>query len=309
MKLNSKVNSLLFLTVAMAALLMGCGNADYQKTQSGILYKIFHNGKKQPVKPGQFVKLHYRATIGDSVLVDTYKHIPAYGQFDTSAKNVHDFTDFLGEMNIGDSVVFIRNVDTMQKRGYLMYNDVFKQGGTIRGYITVLGTFNRQEDIYKDQEQEAQKETQREIAAMEEYLKEQKISGYTKTPKGVFIKIERQGNGPKADSGLLISVNYTGTLKNGTKFDSNVDPAFGHVGPFEFVAQTGAVVPGWDDAIVLLNKGTKAKLFVPAMLAYGSNAQGEKLPAFSDLIFDLEVMDVKPNVAPAQAPTQDPHGH
>ncbi|WP_197429057.1 FKBP-type peptidyl-prolyl cis-trans isomerase [Phnomibacter ginsenosidimutans] len=144
---------------------------------------------------------------------------------------------------------------------------------------------------------------------MEEYLKEQKISGYTKTPKGVFIKIERQGNGPKADSGLLISVNYTGTLKNGTKFDSNVDPAFGHVGPFEFVAQTGAVVPGWDDAIVLLNKGTKAKLFVPAMLAYGSNAQGEKLPAFSDLIFDLEVMDVKPNVAPAQAPTQDPHGH
>lgn len=309
MKLNAKVNSLLFLSVAMAALLMSCGNADYKKTQSGILYKIFHNGKGQKVKPGQFVKLHYRATIGDTVLVDTYKHIPAYGQYDTTSKNVHDFIDFLGEMNIGDSVIFIRNVDTMQKRGYLMYNDVFKQGGTIRGHITVLGTFNRQEEIYKDQEKESQMEKEREIAAMEQYLKDQKISGYTKTQNGVFIKIEKAGNGPKADSGMLVTMNYTGSLKNGTKFDSNVDPAFGHVSPFQFVVKTGAVIPGWDEAVVLLNKGTKAKLFIPAMLAYGSNAQGEKLPAFSDLIFDIEVVDVKPNQEAAQQPATDPHSH
>lgn len=309
MKTKNRLEQITVLCLLAGGLLAGCGNADYKKTQSGILYKIFHNGKQQQVKPGQFIKLHYRATVGDSVLVDTYQHIPAYGQYDTSVKNVHDFVDFLGEMNIGDSAVFIRNIDTMQKRGYLMYNDVFKQGGTIKGYITVLGAFNTQERLMKDQELEAEKEKQRGIAAMEQYLKEKKIAGYTKTNKGVFIKIDRQGDGPKADSGMLVTVNYTGMLKNGTKFDSNVDPAFGHVGPFDFVAQTGSVIPGWDDAIVLLNKGTKARLYIPAMLAYGPNAQGDKIPAFSDLIFDIEILDVKPNVAPntGHKPQQDGH--
>ena len=300
-----KISCFVVLTLVMA----GCGNADYQKTKSGLLYKIHRKGQNKKVLPGQFVKLHYRAMIGDSVLIDTYQRIPAYGQYDTSTKNVHDFVDFLGEMNIGDSVVFIRNVDTMQKRGYLMYNESFKQGGTIKGYITVLGAFRTQEALMKDQEQESAKEKVREIAAMEQFLKEKNVTGYVKTPGGVFIKLHSQGTGVKVDSGMLVSVNYTGALKNGTKFDSNVDSAFGHPSAFEFVAKGNGVIPGWDEAIVYLNKGAKATLYIPAMLAYGPNAQGEKLPAFSDLVFDIEVMDVRPNMPKPAGPAADPHGH
>jgi FKBP-type peptidyl-prolyl cis-trans isomerase FkpA len=210
-------------------------------------------------------------------------------------------------MNIGDSVVFIRNIDTMQKRGYLMYNEAFKQGGTIKGFITILGVFRTQEAISKDQEQEAIKEKAREIVAMEQFLKDKNITGYVKTTGGVFIKLHQQGNGPKVDSGMVVSVNYTGALKNGNKFDSNVDSAFGHPGPFEFVAKGNGVIPGWDEAIVYLNKGAKATLYIPAMLAYGPNAQGDKLPAFSDLIFDIDVKDVRPNTA-TSAPTVQLNG-
>lgn len=284
------------------ALLAGCNKSDYKRTSSGVLYKIYRVGNGKRVKPGQWIKLHYRATISDSLLVNTYEHIPAYGMYDSTAKNTHDFVDFLGEMNVGDSVVFLRNTDTLQRRGFLMYNGKFQPGTLVKGYIKILNSYPRQEDIFNDQQLETEKEKAREIAGLERYLKEKGIQGYTKTANGVFIKVDQTGSGPKADSGMKVSVNYTGMLKNGTRFDSNVDPAFGHVGPFEFVAGTGAVIPGWDEAIVQLNKGAKARLFIPAMMGYASNPQGDKIPAFSDLIFDIEVKDVAPNVAPAAVP-------
>jgi FKBP-type peptidyl-prolyl cis-trans isomerase FkpA len=85
-----------------------------------------------------------------------------------------------------------------------------------------------------------------------------------------------------------------------------VDTAFGHTDPLEFVAGTGGVIAGWDEAITYFNKGGKGKVYIPAMLGYGGNAQGEKLPAFSDLIFEIEVLDVKQPAKPenqAAAPT------
>ncbi len=298
-------------TLMAVVLLAGCGNADYQKTSSGVIYKIHQTGKGATIKPGQWIKVHFRAAVGDSPLVNTYGKIPAYGMFDTTMRNVHDFVDFLGEMRVGDSAVYIRSIDSLQKKGFVMYNDRFKQGGTIKGSIVILGILADQNAVEADRVKEFEAETAREVAALEKWLKEQNITGVQKTANGVFVKIDQQGSGPKADSGMTVSMNYTGKLKNGTKFDSNIDPAFGHVGPFEFVVGTGGVIRGWDEAVPLLNKGAKGKLYIPAMLAYGANANGDKLPAYSDLVFDIEVVDVRPTVPNAgPAPTPAPHqGH
>lgn len=295
--------------VLATVVLIGCGNADYQKTASGVIYKIHKTGKGETIKPGQWIKVHFKATVGDSTLVDTYGKVPAYGMFDTTMRNAHDFVDFLGEMRVGDSAVYVRSIDSLQKKGFVMYNDRFRQGGTIKGSIVVLAVLADQMAVEKDRVKEFEAETAREVAGLEKWLKEQNITGVQKTANGVFVKIEQEGTGAKADSGLTVSVNYTGTLKNGTKFDSNVDPAFGHVGPFEFVVGTGGVIRGWDEAIPYFKKGSKGKLYIPAMLAYGANANGEKLPGYSDLVFDIEVMDVKQTTAAAApAPGADPHG-
>jgi FKBP-type peptidyl-prolyl cis-trans isomerase len=223
-------------------------------------------------------------------------------------KDTHDFIDFLGELKIGDSVVFLRSIDTLQKRGYLQFNDVFKAGQVIKGSITILGLFPSQEAVMEDQQKETILEKDREIAGLEKYLKEQKVEGYIKTNSGIFIKIDKQGDGPKADSGTTVIVNYTGTLKNGAKFDSNVDTAFGHVGPFDFVAGAGGVIAGWDESITYFNEGGKGKVYIPAMLGYGANGNGPKLPAFSDLVFDIEVLDVKATAKPEALP-HSPIGH
>lgn len=274
-------------------ILGACGNYDYKKTDSGIIYKIVSKGGK-PLKPGQWLKVNYKAELGDSVMYDTYGLMPAFGQYDSTVKNVHDFVDFFNEMSVGDSAIFVRSVDSLQKRGYLMYNDVFKKGETIKGYITVLQAYDSREEMMKDQQAESDKLKARQIGAMEQYLKDEKITGYVKTGKGAFVKIETEGTGPAVDSGSSVSVKYTGMLKNGTKFDSNVDTAFGHTDPFQFVVGTGSVIEGWDDGIKYFKQGSKGKIFIPSLLGYGSNAQGDKLPAYSDLIFDIEVLEVKP---------------
>ena len=90
------------------------------------------------------------------------------------------------------------------------------------------------------------------------------------TNSGLQYQDEVMGTGTPIKAGQTASVNYTGMLTNGTKFDSNVDPAFGHVEPFEFVIGAGQVIKGWDEGVAGMKIGGTRKLIIPANLAYGA---------------------------------------
>ncbi len=94
-----------------------------------------------------------------------------------------------------------------------------------------------------------------------------------------------------AQNGDQVTVNYTGMLENGTVFDSNVDPKFGHVQPFTFQLGTGMVIKGWDEGVLGMAVGEKKHLVIPADKAYGDRAIGA-IPANSTLIFDVEVLAI-----------------
>lgn len=96
------------------------------------------------------------------------------------------------------------------------------------------------------------------------------------------------GKGAEAVAGKAVSVHYTGTLKDGTKFDSSVD----RKEPFTFNLGAGQVIKGWEQGIVGMKVGGKRKLTIPPGLAYGANAVGA-IPANSTLIFEVELLDVK----------------
>ena len=110
-----------------------------------------------------------------------------------------------------------------------------------------------------------------------------------KTESGLVYVIEEQGTGAKAESGKMVSVHYTGKLENGNKFDSSHD----RNAPIEFPLGMGRVIPGWDEGIQLFNVGGKGTLFVPYALGYGERGYPPVIPAKSNLIFDIEVVDVK----------------
>ncbi|MFH1200938.1 MAG: FKBP-type peptidyl-prolyl cis-trans isomerase [bacterium] len=95
-----------------------------------------------------------------------------------------------------------------------------------------------------------------------------------------------------AKAGDMVSMNYTGRLKNGTVFDSNVDPKFNHVQPFDFTLGAGQVIAGWDKGIVGMKVGEKKTLTIPPEDGYGANGQGP-IPPNATLIFDVELLAIK----------------
>lgn len=93
-------------------------------------------------------------------------------------------------------------------------------------------------------------------------------------------------------NGDVLVMNYTGRLTNGTVFDSNVDPKFSHVEPFEFTLGAGMVIKGWDEGLVGMKIGEKKTLTITPDKGYGSQTVGP-IPANSTLIFDVELVDIK----------------
>lgn len=98
--------------------------------------------------------------------------------------------------------------------------------------------------------------------------------------------------GEVAKTGDVVSMNYTGRLTNGTVFDSNVDPKFNHVQPFEFTLGAGQVIAGWDKGIVGMKVGEKKTLTISPEDGYGARGQGP-IPPNSTLIFDVELVAIK----------------
>jgi len=121
-----------------------------------------------------------------------------------------------------------------------------------------------------------------------------------KTEKGVVVTasglqyiIMKEGAGPKPKPTDMVSVNYRGTLIDGKEFDSS----YKHGQPATF-GVTG-VIPGWTEALQLMNVGTKAKLFIPSNLAYGQRSPSPDIGPNSTLIFEIELLEIK---APAATP-------
>jgi len=124
-------------------------------------------------------------------------------------------------------------------------------------------------------------------AAMQKQMDEI-ATGYDETPSGLRYKILQQGNGIKAKKGSQVSVHYKGQLLNGQVFDSS----YTRKEPINFQVGVGQVIAGWDEGLLLLNVGDKARFVIPSNLAYGSRGAGGVIPPNATLIFDVELMKV-----------------
>lgn len=96
------------------------------------------------------------------------------------------------------------------------------------------------------------------------------------------------GDGKAAVKGALIITHYEGFLEDGTRFDSSRERGK----PFQCVIGTGRVIKGWDQGLMGMRVGGRRKLFVPAHLAYGERQVGPHIKPHSNLIFEIELLDV-----------------
>lgn len=108
-------------------------------------------------------------------------------------------------------------------------------------------------------------------------------------PKTLEVKDDAVGVGAEAQPGKKIKVHYTGTLMNGTKFDSSRDRGE----PFEFTLGAGQVIKGWDEGVKGMKVGGRRTLRIPPDLGYGAAGSPPKIPGGAGLVFDVELVAVE----------------
>ncbi|HYR21302.1 MAG TPA: FKBP-type peptidyl-prolyl cis-trans isomerase [Chthoniobacterales bacterium] len=153
----------------------------------------------------------------------------------------------------------------------------------------------------KDMQQKKADVAKKNTAEGEKFLAENKSKeGVKTTASGLQYKVLKEGSGAQPKAADSVTVNYRGTLLDGTEFDSS----YKRGQPATF--PVGGVIKGWTEALQLMKTGSKFQLFVPANLAYGDRSPGAQIPAGSTLIFEVELMEVKPPEAPGASAIPSP---
>jgi len=285
----------------VAAIVLFASCNQYEKAPSGMPYKITHgSGNEKMLQQGDYVKLNieYKLKTKDSILSSTYGVIPVYFPIDTNRLGKYTFTEVILKCRKGDKIEFSLNVDTLVKMGAIQLNNVFKANDIILGKAEIVNVFNNTALVDADYKKEQDVEKTKEIATIKAYLAKNKITA-VQSPEGVFVAVKEAGDASnKVDSGKVASVFYKGYTFKGEVFDTNVNAKDSVLKPYDVKIGSGSVIPGWDIGLRYFAKGARGSLYIPAMLAYGPQANGA-IKAYENLAFDIEVRDV--TVAPKVA--------
>ena len=120
------------------------------------------------------------------------------------------------------------------------------------------------------------------------YFLQNKNSGSYKMIQGMKVEISKQGTGAEAKIGDVVTVDYAGTLLDGTKFDSSIDRGT----PFPFTLGENRVIQGWELGVLGMKVGEKRKLTIPPELAYGPAGRPPVIPQNATLIFEIDMLKI-----------------
>jgi len=194
-----------------------------------------------------------------------------------------------------DTAVLLRAIQDVLGGGNLLMTDQEAQ--------SILT--NLQADLRKKQEQGMQQAAETNKKEGDAFLAANKSKdGIVALPSGLQYKILQEGTGAKPTAADTVTVNYRGTLINGTEFDSS----YKRGQPSSF--PVGGIIKGWTEALLLMPVGSKWQLFIPSDLAYGPRQASPAIGPNSTLVFEVELLSIqaKPTASPAPAtpPTAQP---
>jgi len=283
------LTNLMIALVALAVVGIACKYPGFKKDKDGLYYK-FHIKNKKEIQPqmGDIVEMTYTLRTEDSVLVS---NAPIYDMIIESLFP-GDVYAAIQKMHLGDSATFIMNGDTFFH--YFM-GQPFPFEKKELFFDMKLNKITLKEEYEQQQaEQARQYEAMIEQSRISEdslinnYVEKNRIK-VKPTTTGLYVMKNVNGKGKMIKTGSKIKVHYTGKLLDGTVFDSSVERGE----PIELEAGSGQVIPGWEEALLLMRGGDKATVLIPSKQAYGARGAGYVIQPYTPLLFEMEVVSVE----------------
>jgi FKBP-type peptidyl-prolyl cis-trans isomerase len=300
--------------VLLSALVIGStGLTSCKKTkvteQDAIEFTYIKEGKEKPAN-GEFLLYNLEIlTQSDSVIYSTLTQpFPGYLMANDTTKPQNGMDEIFLSLRKGDSITFeaaAKIVFSGNQPAPIKEDDKIKVrlGAYEMKTEAEMQTFY-EEVMVKEQEKAAERAKTllvKEAKTIDAYLAKNNLKGQ-KTASGLVYVIEKEGTGDSTTVGSTLYVNYAGYLLDGPLFDTSwpelakANNMFSEERPYEPLPVNvgmGQVIPGWDEGLMLLKKGSKAKLIIPSPLGYGEGGAGADIPGNSILLFDVEVTDIK----------------
>jgi FKBP-type peptidyl-prolyl cis-trans isomerase len=279
-----------FSFVALMAIVASCSKyPGFKKSDNGLFYK-FHVEAGDTARPKVNdvlqINLSYYTMKEDAV--DTLIMKPTAMPFQLMAPFFKgDLMEGLAMMGKGDSATFIVQADSFFTKFVRQPRPNFIDSNSVLYFDVKMNDFMSMEQMMKKREEENAQKRVAEAEIIKKYVADNNIT-VQPTESGLYVIETLKGKGPKPAAGQKVKVHYTGMLLDGTKFDSSLDRGQ----PFEFTLGQNEVIKGWDEAIALLTKGSKARLIIPSSIGYGERGAGQVIPPFATLIFEVELIDI-----------------
>jgi FKBP-type peptidyl-prolyl cis-trans isomerase FkpA len=296
------------MIIAIAALGLASCKGGFKQADGGLLYNIHTDKSGANIKVGDFVSLNLiLKTEGDSVLGSTYELGRPVPQIMQKEQRKGDISTGFLLLSEGDSATIKVAIDSMFKKGaprppgikgkYLIY-EVKIEKVIPKGTLSDVVFQGRVSEYFKAQAEAIKKQ---EPAKLKKFVADKKLK-ITTTASGLQYAITKPGSGNFPVAGDTAVVNYTGRLLDGKLFDTSVkedamkekkqfDPRRKYE-PIRVAVGEGKVIRGWDEGLLLLNKGAKATLVIPSELGWGEQGAPPVIGPYTPVTFDVEVIDI-----------------
>lgn len=255
---------------------------------NGLKYKQYTVKKdgKQPVI-GNVATIHIVArTATDSIFINTYTaNSPAVVKtMEPTYKGC--FWESFSLMHVGDSIQVWVVADSFFEKSLKGQLPPFVKPGDEISLTLKMVKVQTDEEMQKEAEEKQAGAMAAQKKEIDAYIAAKDLQNVKQTSSGLRYVILKTTDGAQPSAGDKVSAHYTGTLLDGTKFDSSVDRGQ----PFEFSLGMQQVIAGWDEGISLMRKGEKFLMIIPYTLGYGEQDMGT-IPPFSTLVFEIELLD------------------
>ena len=289
----------------IAAISLSACKQGYTKVKDGGEYQIITAKNGKLITNGNIIEMQLLVKYKDSVLFNSYEvGMPQYAPYDTS-KFPPMYKEIFKTLHVGDSIIIRESTDSLIKKQQSA--PFMKKGDFVYQYYKVTNAYATEADAETARkaagviaEAKAKVKSQAQLVIddkiLSDYFAKNNIKA-TKTPLGAYVEILQPGTGTLLDTTVIAKIKYTGKTLAGIMFDSNTDPAKGHLDPLSVnltsdMTLGNGVIPGMSDGLKMFSKGAKGKIYIPSSLAYGVRGAGGDIAPNANLIFDVEVSEV-----------------